>query len=185
MMRRVAVLMGLALLAGAAGGQAVPEPAGYRMEDYRAPVPATLEGAAVLSTDQAHRLWQSGQAAFVDVLPRPPRPKGLPAATLWRPKPRSDIPGSIWLPDTGYGALAPVMQRYFEEGLVKASGNDRAHRLVFYCLADCWMSWNAAKRALVLGYSNVSWYPGGTDEWAAHGFPLEAREPLSRPDAAE
>lgn len=185
MKQHLAVLVGLALLVGAAGQQLPPEPAGYRMEHYRAPVPATLKGAAVLSTDEAHRAWQSGGAVFVDVLPRPPRPQGLPASTLWRPKPRADIPGSIWLPDTGYGALAPVMQHYFEDSLRKATGNHRGRMLVFYCLADCWMSWNAAKRALALGYPNVSWYPGGTSDWAARGFPLEAREPVPRPDAAE
>lgn len=185
MAQRLALIVGLALLAGAAGRQVPPEPPSYRMEDYRAPVPATLQGATVLSTDDAHRLWQSGQAAFIDVLPRPPRPKELPASTLWRPRPRTDIPGSTWLPDTGYGALAPVMQHYFEDGLMRASGHDRKRKLVFYCLADCWMSWNAAKRALALGYPNVSWYPGGTSDWAARGFPLEAREPVPRPDAAE
>ena len=54
---------------------------------------------------------------FVDVLPRPPRPPGLPPSTIWRPKPRLNIPGSIWLPDTGYGALAPVMESYLSEAL--------------------------------------------------------------------
>lgn len=185
MKQHLAVVVGLALLVGAAGQGLPPEPAGYRMEHYRAPVPATLKGAAVLSTDEAHRVWQSGRAVFIDVLPRPPRPQGLPASTLWRPKPRTDIPGSIWLPDTGYGALAPVMQHYFEDGLLNATGNDQGRMLVFYCLADCWMSWNAAKRALALGYSHVAWYPGGTDEWEAHGFPVEARDPVPRPAAAE
>jgi rhodanese-related sulfurtransferase len=40
------------------------------------------------------------------------------------------------------------------------------------------MSWNAAKRAIGLGYRNVIWYPDGTDGWAAAGLPLERREPL-------
>ena len=86
---------------------------------------------------------------------------------LWRDKPRSNIPGSIWLPDTGYGELAPSMADYFAKGLEKATHGDRARLLVVYCLADCWMSWNAAKRALALGYSNVAWYPEGTDGWRA------------------
>ena len=32
------------------------------------------------------------------------------------------------------------------------------------------MSWNAAKRALSWGYSNVAWYPDGTDGWRTPGF---------------
>ena len=37
--------------------------------------------------------------------------------------------------------------------------------IVIYCLRDCWMSWNAAKRAMTMGYRNVVWYPDGTDGW--------------------
>jgi rhodanese-related sulfurtransferase len=33
---------------------------------------------------------------------------------------------------------------------------------------------------LTLGYSNVSWYPEGTDGWAAAGHPLEERQPEPR-----
>jgi PQQ-dependent catabolism-associated CXXCW motif protein len=179
--RPAALLLGAAILLAAAP----PEPANYRMDDYRAAVPDTLQGATVLSTAAAHALWQRHDALFIDVLPQVPRPAGLPASTIWRDKPRDDIPGSVWLPDTGYGALAPVMQRYFESGLAQASGGDRNRMLVFYCLASCWMSWNAAKRALAVGYSRVAWYPEGTDGWAAADLPLEPRTPLPRPPASE
>ena len=67
-------------------------------------------------------MWRAGEAAFVDVLPQAPRPKNLPADVVWRDKPRFDIPGSLWLPDTGYGELAPVMLDYFRRGLDKALG---------------------------------------------------------------
>jgi PQQ-dependent catabolism-associated CXXCW motif protein len=56
---------------------------------------------------------------------------------------------------------------------------------VFYCLASCWMSWNAAKRALAIGYRHVAWYPDGTDGWAADHLPLELRTPVPRPPASE
>jgi PQQ-dependent catabolism-associated CXXCW motif protein len=164
---------------------APPEPAGFRMDDYRAPTPETLQGAVVLSTEQAHAAWERHDALFIDVLPQVPRPPGLPASTIWRDKVRLDVPGSVWLPDTGYGELAPVMQQYFERGLEQATHSDRNRMLVFYCLANCWMSWNAAKRALALGYSHVAWYPDGTDGWAADHLPLEQRTPLERPQTTE
>jgi PQQ-dependent catabolism-associated CXXCW motif protein len=167
--------------AGAATAE-VPEPEGYRLENYRAPVPATLHGAKVIGTDEAEAIWRSHVASFVDVLPRPPRPRDLPAGTLWRDKPRANIPGSIWLPDTGYAELASSMAGYFANGLDKASHGDRARMLVLYCLADCWMSWNAAKRALALGYSNIAWYPEGTDGWQAALLPLQDATPEPRPD---
>lgn len=183
---RLTAVLCMGLLLGAAGATDLPpEPPDYRMDDYRAPTPATLRGAIVLSTAQAHAHWEKRDAVFVDVLPRPPRPVGLPASTIWRPKPRDDIPGSLWLPDTGYGALAEIMQQYFERGLQQATGGETNRLIVFYCLANCWMSWNAAKRALALGYTNVAWYPDGTDGWAAQNLPLEPRIPVPRPQATE
>jgi PQQ-dependent catabolism-associated CXXCW motif protein len=183
-MIKAVVSMALATLMLAARAQAaeVAEPAGYRLEDYRAATPDTLRGGRVVATEEAEKLWRSHSASFVDVLPRPPRPKTLPEGTIWHDKPRLDIPGSTWLPDTGFGELAPSMADYFAKGLRKATGGDRARLLVLYCLADCWMSWNAAKRALSLGYSNIAWYRDGTDGWSAAGLPLENATPEPRPD---
>ena len=160
----------------------VSEPPSYRLDDYRASVPATLNGRSSLNTEAAAELWRSGKARFVDTLPQPPRPHGLPASTIWHHKPRYDIPGSIWLPDTGYGSLPPAMQSYFSRALADATREDPNVHLVFYCLANCWMSWNAAKRASDLGYTHVDWYAGGTDDWESHGLPLELRQPVPRPD---
>jgi PQQ-dependent catabolism-associated CXXCW motif protein len=173
----------VAIIAAAAEAEAadVAEPDGYRLEDYRAPTPATLRGARVIGTDEAETIWRDHSASFVDVLPRAPRPRNLPEGTLWRDKPRANIPGSIWLPDTGYGELAPSMAGYFASGLEKATKGDQARILVIYCLADCWMSWNAAKRALALGYSGVAWYREGTDGWLAAGLPLQDATPEPRP----
>jgi len=171
----------LAILCLALAAAAPPEPAGYRNEAYRGPTPATLSGAKVLTSAEAHALWMNKGAVFIDVLPQAPRPKNLPKDVLWRDKPRDDIPGSLWLPDTGYGELAPSMLGYFAAGLKQASGGDLNRTLAFYCKRDCWMSWNAAKRALTLGYKSVDWYPDGADGWRDAGYPLERRTPQPRP----
>jgi PQQ-dependent catabolism-associated CXXCW motif protein len=176
-----ALLSVFAFSAGALAASAVLEPAGYRMSAYKAPTPATLDGRPGLGVAQAHALWAKKRAVFVDVLPQPPKPANLAPGTLWRDKPRFDIPGSIWLPDTGYGALAAVTEDYFRRGLVQATGGDKAKPLVFYCLRNCWMSWNAAKRAKTLGYSHVLWYADGTEGWSEAGYPLKEQKPLPRP----
>jgi len=116
------------------------------------------------------------------VLPRAPRPANLPAGTLWREKTHTNIPGSLWLVDTGYGELAPVTEQYFKAGLQQITGGDRAKLLVIYCLRDCWMSWNAARRAVSLGYTNVAWYPDGTDGWHEAGLALAEATPAPRPE---
>lgn len=162
-----------AIAAGPVFAEAPAQPTGYRMEEYRAPVPAALDGAVTIGAEQAHQLWTEGVATFVDVLPKPPKPAKLPEGTIWRERERVSVPGAMWLPNTGYGALAEVTQQYYQRGLDKAAQGDKAHPLVIFCKADCWMSWNAAKRALEYGYTNVYWMPGGTDGWGEKGYPTQ------------
>jgi len=180
-MIRLAAMLAVVLLAAShVRAQDPPaEPEGYRTEDYRAPVPITLAGARVITTAEAEAIWRDKSGAFVDVLPRAPKPN-LPAGTVWRERPHRDIPGSIWLPDTGYGKLAASTEDYMRRGLVRASGDDRARLLVIYCQENCWMSWNAAKRVLSYGYRNVAWYPEGTDGWGRANLPLADVEPEPR-----
>ena len=162
-------------LAGTATrAETVPEPDGYRLDGYRAPVPATLAGATVLTTEAARALWEDGDAIFIDVLPSPPRPADLPAGTIWQPPSRDTIPGASWLPNVGFGEIAPDTDRYFRDNLHRLAGGDTARPVVFFCLSDCWMSWNASRRAITeYGFANVLWYPHGTDGWEAVGLPLE------------
>jgi PQQ-dependent catabolism-associated CXXCW motif protein len=180
--RAAAVVAALALAQPALAQDWVPEPDGYRTENYRSPVPETLAGARVLTTAEAEAIWRAKSGVFIDVLPRPPKPKGLPPGTVWRDKPRHDIPGSIWLPDTGYGVLAPATEDYLRQGVDRASAGNRRALLVIYCLSDCWMSWNAAKRVLGYGYTDVAWYPEGTDGWEHAGLPLADAQPEPRAD---
>jgi PQQ-dependent catabolism-associated CXXCW motif protein len=123
-----------------------------------------------------------GQPVVVDVLPAPREPKNRPEDSLWRPKARDNIPGSFWLPNVGYGEISAEFERYFSDQLARLTAGESDRTLVFYCQADCWMSWNAAKRALAYGYQDVVWYPLGTDGWQAAGLPLEPASPVAMPD---
>ncbi len=149
-----------------------PEPTDYRTDEYRKPVPATLKGATVLTPEQASELWTKKAATFIDVYPRAPKPPNLPAGTFWREPAHHSIDGAIWLANAGYGVLAPHVETYYKSHLERLSGGDKGKAMVFFCLRDCWMSWNAAKRALTYGYTNVMWYPDGTDAWQENGLPV-------------
>jgi PQQ-dependent catabolism-associated CXXCW motif protein len=94
----IMALSALLLATGAAVGQTLSsaEPQTYRTENYRAPTPATLRGARVVSTVEARAIWKEGAAAFIDVLPRFAPTPNLPAGTLWRGQHRLNIPGSTW-----------------------------------------------------------------------------------------
>ena len=150
----------------------VPEPLGYRMEDFRTPVPATLNGARVLTADEAADIWNKNGAVFIDVYPQAPKPPNLPAGTFWREPAHRSIEGAQWLPNVGYGGLSATMEEYFRLRLEAVSKGKRDAPLIFFCLKDCWMSWNAAKRALEYGYGNVMWFRDGTDGWQELGYPL-------------
>ncbi|RWN63221.1 PQQ-dependent catabolism-associated CXXCW motif protein [Mesorhizobium sp.] len=155
----------------------IAEPGGYRMDDYRAPVPQTLQGAKVVTTAEAEALWREKKAVFFDVMPNTPKPANLPAGTIWRAKIRKDIPGSTWLANVGYGAISEETANYFRQGLGAEAGPDKSRAILFYCMTNCWMSWNAAKRAIEWGYSSVIWYPPGADGWERANLPLEERKP--------
>ena len=158
----ISAVLALVVVASRCDAQAVAEPEHYRTEDYRAPTPSALRGAQVITTAQAEAIWRAKSGVFVDVMPHVVRPANLPAGTLWRGKQRLNIPGSTWLADTGYGELSAAVEDYLRSGLEGITGGDRAKLLVIYCLRDCWMSWNVAKRAISWGYSNVAWYPDGS-----------------------
>jgi PQQ-dependent catabolism-associated CXXCW motif protein len=156
----------------------VPEPEDYRTNDYRMPVPKTLKGARVITPDEAEKMLAEKSAVFIDVYPRAPKPPNLPAGTVWRDPPHSTIDGTHWLPNVGYGVLSPEFETYFKSRLETLTGNDPSTPVVFFCLKDCWMSWNAAKRAISWGYSAVAWFPEGTDGWQAIGNDLVAAKPV-------
>jgi PQQ-dependent catabolism-associated CXXCW motif protein len=176
----VLALGSLMLTAGAAPGEELSrhEPEGYRSENYRSPTPATLRGARAISTGEAEALWKKGSATFVDVMTYLSRPDNLPAETLWRGQRRFNIPGSTWFANTGYGELSIATEDYLRIGLERITGGDRTKLLVIYCMRDCWMSWNAAKRAVSWGYNGVLWYPEGTDGWQEAGLPLAEAAPV-------
>lgn len=156
-------------------------PDGYRIDQFRSPVPATAPGAKTVDTDDVRALRASDShhpPVLVDVLPLPPRPEGLAATALWLPPVRYNIPGSAWLPNVGYGRVSDALDDYFRSNLDRLSGGDKARSIVIYCLADCWMSWNAARRAAEYGYERVLWYPDGTDGWSKADLPLSISKPV-------
>ena len=177
-MRRRACLF--FLLAGAVQARAnsdVPMPDGFRLDDYNAPVPAAVPGGKTVHTAELAALVRdSPGVVLVDVLPASRRPPAMQPGTPWMPEPHRDLPGSVWLPDAGRGALPPETEAWFERALQRATGGDQGRALVFYCRANCWMSWNAAKRAVQHGWRNVYWYPDGPEAWEAAGNQLAVAE---------
>ncbi|MCP4487415.1 MAG: PQQ-dependent catabolism-associated CXXCW motif protein [Gammaproteobacteria bacterium] len=155
----------------------IRQPDGYRMELYNDEVPAVLDGASTVTAAEVKRLQIFFAAIVVDVQPQYRRPDELPENQIWFPIDHKGIPGAIWLPDTGYGALSGITEKYFHHHLDAATNGNKGHPVVFYCRSGCWLSWNAAKRALASGYTNVHWFHDGIDGWLYEGYKLELLTP--------
>lgn len=162
----VAVLMAQAALAG------VPEPEGLWTGAMQSETPSTLAGARIVDAEQAKDLAAAG-ALLLDVSAETPPPPSPPK--LWSPIHRS-IPGAHWWPGAGRGDADAAFAAKFSARLAALSGGDQARPLVFFCHPRCWGSWNAAKRALGLGYREVHWYPGGIEGWEEK-YPAAALTP--------
>lgn len=152
---------------------------GYRTSRYRAPVTLDCPGAIRIDFDDVRALVRDRQAVLLDVMAAEGGGAD-PKTGAWRlTKSRQNIPGSHWLPDVGKGFLAAGMESYFRSNLQRLTGGDKAKPIIIYCLADCWMGWNAAKRAASWGYTGVHWYPEGTDGWRDWDGNLAPAEPVA------
>jgi PQQ-dependent catabolism-associated CXXCW motif protein len=180
-MRRygVAALILLAL-AGSLGAQELPAGVdavtGFRMDRYRAPTPPAAPGAVTVDAATVRDLAANG-AVLLDVMAH--QGGGTdPKTGEWRiQKPRDHIPGSTWLPDTGVGAPSPLMLRYLRDNLERLAGPPPGKPIVVYCMADCWMSWNASRRIAAMGYAGVHWFREGTDGWRDAGLDIVPAAP--------
>lgn len=95
------------------------------------------------------KLESGGSLALVDALP--------PMSFA-----HSHLPGAINLPPHEVDAAAARRLP------------DKDAEIVVYCAnPDCESSVETAERLVALGYTNVSHYPGGKNEWLARGLPLE------------
>ncbi len=146
------------------------ETTGYRVQNYRAPVRRPVEGGTKIGIPELDRLKAEG-AVLIDTMPQ--RGGYDPATGAWRiVDKRETIPGATWLPEVGRGALEPRLAAYLSQSLTRLTEGDPTRPIVFFCLADCWMSWNAVKRAAGLGYKRLYWFADGTDGWGEEDRPL-------------
>jgi len=167
---------------GAAAG-AVAEPEGYWLGDIGSPVPATLKGGHIVHVGGVLHLLRQGGAVVVDVSNAPRRPEGLADGAPWMPLPHAALPGAVWIPEAGEGAIARRIDEYFRARLAEATRGDLNVPLIFYCHTHCWLSWNAAKRAIGYGYRRVYWFPEGIEAWMAAGQPTAATQPQAPDDS--
>lgn len=138
----------------------VPPPQGLHAGAFHSPTPNSIPGAQVITTKGLMPLIQNQQVPklVLDILGGPERlPGAIPAVAAAQP-----------------GSFQDQTQQGFGQYLAQATNGNKQVPLVFYCLnVQCWMSYNAAARAVALGYSNVLWYRGGIEAWKSAGLPVQ------------
>jgi PQQ-dependent catabolism-associated CXXCW motif protein len=168
---------------GAHNNVAAAEPSGYWTGPINAPVPKTLSGGMVIrSAHQLRALLRQGGTVVVDVSNAPRRPENLAPGAPWLPLPHHAIPGSLWIPGVGLGEIPLAVDDFYRQRLAAATNEHLARPLIIYCHKTCWLSWNAAKRAISYGYRNVYWYPHGIEGWKAAGYRTAVIEPQIAPE---
>jgi PQQ-dependent catabolism-associated CXXCW motif protein len=166
-MRLLPLLLLFAALA--ARTDEVQEPAGFWTGPINSAVPATITGGKVIHAEELEQILKHAKPLVIDVSNEPKRPPGMAPDAPWLPLPQQVIPGSAWLPGAGLGDIAPDTDAFFREYLSQGTGGDLDHLVVIYCHERCWLSWNAAKRAISYGYRRVHWFPEGIEGWRAAG----------------
>jgi PQQ-dependent catabolism-associated CXXCW motif protein len=88
------------------------------------------------------------------------------------------LPGALnAVPAHQAGSFDDAVQREFGQFLQQVTQGKRDTALVFYCAStQCWMSYNAALRAIRMGYRNVLWYRGGLEAWKAARQPVQTAQ---------
>ena len=138
----------------------------YRIDRPRGPVPGPPEGVAALDTAAVARA--AGTSLLVDVSPVQDGRRD-PASGRWTLlTPARSLPGALWFPEAGRVPGDPAIIAHFTATVPMLA---RGRTIIIFCLADCWMSWNAALRLHRMGLA-VAWYGPGRDGWAAAGKPL-------------
>jgi PQQ-dependent catabolism-associated CXXCW motif protein len=161
---------------------AAPEPQGYWTGPINSTVPVTIAGGKVIhDAHDLQALLKGGDVVVLDVSNAPRRPENLAPGAPWLPLPHQAIPGTLWLPGVGLGEVPPSVDAFFRERLAAATGGELARKVVIYCHETCWLSWNAAKRAIHYGYRNVYWFRDGIEGWKAAGLPTALIKPEAEP----
>jgi sulfur-oxidizing protein SoxY len=157
----------------------VEEPKDFWLGPVNAPTPSTLHGATVIRAPDVAAIVKNQRAVVIDVSNTPERPQKLAPQAVWLPPPHPVIPGSLWLAGAGSGTIDADTEQMYKARLAQATGNDLDRPVVVYCHERCWLSWNAAKRAIRYGYRNVYWFPDGIEGWRAAGYATSTAAPAT------
>ncbi|NKJ42955.1 rhodanese-like domain-containing protein [Novosphingobium sp. SG720] len=154
---------------------------GYRSAAFRAPVDRDPAPATAISPAQALGL-APGAALFLDVLPAEGARRDGASGAWQLASPHQTIPGALWYPETGRSPPDPVLWQALAARVAAFRQQHRGAPIVVFCRADCWMSWNVARRLALGGVTGVRWLAEGIEGWHDAGGSLVDTAPVPVPN---
>ena len=124
------------------------------------------ESITILDVDDVIEIVNKKDGILIDSYTKDVKPEKLDKKK-WFPPKRYSIPGALGLPNIGREALTIEQRKYLETGLEKITKGNKDEKIIFFCRRG-YYSKIAAERAVKLGYTNVSMFPG-TDLWEDGG----------------
>jgi PQQ-dependent catabolism-associated CXXCW motif protein len=133
----------------------VRPPSGLHDGDMHGPTPSSIPGGQVIATRGLIPLMQGAAGVQPVILQTIDGGQPLPNAI-----PATFAAASGDFNDQTHAQLGQLLRQ--------ATRGNREIPIVTYCAGpQCWMSYNAALRAIQLGFTNVLWYRGGMEAWTA------------------
>jgi PQQ-dependent catabolism-associated CXXCW motif protein len=122
--------------------------------------PTSIPGGHVITTNEVRQAIGSN-LIFIDVWESPPHPT---------------LPGAVLMPGAGHpGTFDDATQQRLWNALSQMTNRQADRPIVFFCTGSrCWESYNAALRAINMGFRTVLWYRGGLGAWQASGGQMTA-----------
>lgn len=150
---------------------------GYRVAHYRAVVPTAPDGVERVPIDAAIELARSRRAILIDVTPAEGAIRDASSGRWRLATPHETIPGAHWFPEAGRGVLGDGIEPWLLSGVGRLAARHPKRPIIVFCLADCWMSWNAALRLHRAGFRDVRWFAEGNDGWREARLRLVTAKP--------
>jgi PQQ-dependent catabolism-associated CXXCW motif protein len=131
-------------------------------QNVGSPTPMTIPGGHVITTNEVRQALGS-DIVFVDV---------------WDTSAHPTIPGAIPMPGAGNaGSFNDQTEQQLWQALSQVTQRQQQRPIIFFCTGSrCWESYNAALRAINMGFQMVLWYRGGLTAWQAAGLPMTGQQ---------
>ncbi len=120
--------------------------------------PLTIPGGHVITTTEMR------QAVGSDIL----------LVDVWNTDAHPSLPGAVLMPGAGDpGSFNDDTGQRLWAALSSLTHRQPQHPIIFFCTGSrCWESYNAALRAINMGFKMVLWYRGGLGAWRAAGLTM-------------